>query len=188
MVGHTDTLRQYVYGPGKMQPDDALERYKERRVRDAQAPVGATDFDDLDASDSDAEESDDDILGAGATYDAADMRQQQDIADDAIDDMQDLSEQESSTDRADDQPWSPGTMAAMPMFSELYTGANRRLFDARDNMRLMERANAMIPDAAGAMLALADPVATEAANALMNLSGTGHCTDTILVGAGLTVY
>ena len=78
-------------------------------------------------------------------------------------------------------------MGAMPMFRELYTGANRRLFDARDNMRLMERANAMIPDAAGAMLALADPVATDAANALMNLSGTGHCTDTILVGAGLTV-
>jgi hypothetical protein len=50
-----------------MQPDDALQRYKERRVRDAQAPVGSTDFDDLAASDSDAEESDDDILGAGAT-------------------------------------------------------------------------------------------------------------------------
>ena len=50
-----------------MQPDDAIKRYKERRVRDAQAPVGATDFDELDASDSDAEESDDDILGAGAT-------------------------------------------------------------------------------------------------------------------------
>ena len=37
-----------------MQPDDAIERYKERQVRDAQAPVGATDFDELDASDSDA--------------------------------------------------------------------------------------------------------------------------------------
>ena len=43
-----------------MQPDDAIERYKERRVRDAQAPVGATDFDDLAASDSDAEDSDND--------------------------------------------------------------------------------------------------------------------------------
>ena len=184
----TDTLRQYVYGPGNMQPDDALQRYKERRVRDAQAPVGSTDFDDLAASDSDAEESDDDILGAGATYDAADMRQQQDIAADAIDDMQDLSEQESSTDRADDQPWSPGTMAAMPMFSELYTGANRRLVDARDNIRLMERANAMVTDAAGTMLALADPVAADAANSLVNLNGAGHCSDTILAGAGLTVY
>eukprot|EP01046_Picozoa_sp_COSAG06_P020645 COSAG06_NODE_1519_length_9208_cov_3.443957_8_plen_184_part_00 len=134
-----DTLRQYVYGPGNMQPDDALRRYKERRVRDAQAPVGSTDFDDLDASDSDAEESDDDLGGAGATYDAADMRPQHDIADDAIDDIsqvQGLSEQESSTDRADDQPWSPWPMAAMPMFSELYTGANRRLVDARDNIRL----------------------------------------------------
>eukprot|EP01044_Picomonas_judraskeda_P004374 COSAG03_NODE_384_length_8325_cov_50.332726_5_plen_223_part_00 len=50
----------------------------------------------ISTSDSDAEESDDDILGAGATYDAADMRQQQDIAADAIDDMQDLNEQESS--------------------------------------------------------------------------------------------
>ena len=40
-----NALRQYVYGPGRMQPDDAIERYKERRVRDAQAPVGATDFD-----------------------------------------------------------------------------------------------------------------------------------------------
>ena len=29
-------LRTYVYGPGKMQPDDAIERYKERRARDAQ--------------------------------------------------------------------------------------------------------------------------------------------------------
>ena len=36
-----------------MQPDAAIEKYKERRVRDAQAPVGATDFDELDASDSD---------------------------------------------------------------------------------------------------------------------------------------
>ena len=63
----TNALRQYVYGPGNMQPDDALQRYKERRVRDAQAPVGSTEFDDLAASDSDAEESDDDILGAGAT-------------------------------------------------------------------------------------------------------------------------
>jgi hypothetical protein len=40
-----------VYGPGKMQPDDAIEKYKERRVRDAQAPIGSTDFDELDASD-----------------------------------------------------------------------------------------------------------------------------------------
>eukprot|EP01043_Picozoa_sp_COSAG02_P034735 COSAG02_NODE_2446_length_8839_cov_6.263501_1_plen_203_part_00 len=59
-----DALRNYVYGPGKMQPDDAIKRYKERRARDAQAPIGATDFDELDASDSDAEESDDDILGS----------------------------------------------------------------------------------------------------------------------------
>ena len=53
-----NALRQYVYGPGRMQPDEAIERYKERRVRDAQAPIGATDFDDLAASDSDAEDSD----------------------------------------------------------------------------------------------------------------------------------
>ena len=38
----TNALRNYVYGPGKMQPDAAIEKYKERRVRDAQAPVGAT--------------------------------------------------------------------------------------------------------------------------------------------------
>ena len=30
-----NALRQYVYGPGRMQPDDAIEWYKERRVRDA---------------------------------------------------------------------------------------------------------------------------------------------------------
>ena len=53
----TNALRQYVYGPGKMQPDAAIERYKERRVRDAQAPVGSTDSDELDASDSDADPS-----------------------------------------------------------------------------------------------------------------------------------
>ena len=40
----------------QMQPDDALAKYTERRVRDAQAPVGSTDFDELDASDSDGEE------------------------------------------------------------------------------------------------------------------------------------
>ena len=68
------------------------------------------------------------------------------------------------------------------------TSANRRLFDARDNVRLMERANAMVTDAAGTMLALADPVAADAANALVNLNGAGHCSDTILAGAGLTVY
>ena len=156
-------------------------------MRDAQAPVGATDFDELDASDSDAEDSDD-IRGFGATYSDVDMQRQRDIADDAVDDLQDLNEQESSTDRADDQPWSPGTMAAMPMFRELYTSANRRLFDARDNVRLMERANAMVTDAADTMLALADPVAADAANALVNLNGAGHCSDTILAGAGLTVY
>ena len=55
-----NALRQYVYGPGRMQPDEAIERYKERRVRDAQAPIGSTDFDELDASDSDADESDGD--------------------------------------------------------------------------------------------------------------------------------
>ena len=48
----------------------------------------ATDFDELDASDSDAEESDDDILGAGATYDPADMQRQQDNVDEAVDDLQ----------------------------------------------------------------------------------------------------
>jgi uncharacterized protein YecE (DUF72 family) len=51
-----NALRQYVYGPGRMQPDDAIERYKDRRVRDAQAPIGSTEFDELDASDSDAED------------------------------------------------------------------------------------------------------------------------------------
>jgi hypothetical protein len=173
-----------------MQPDDAIERYKERRVRDAQAPIGATDFDELDASDSDAEDSDDDILGAGtgATYDPADMQEQQDNVDEAVDDLQDLNEQESGTDRADDEPWSPGTMDAMPMMSDIYTGANRRLFDARNELQRMQQANAMIPDAIGGMLALADPAAADAAAALMNLRGTGHCSDTILAGAGLTVY
>ena len=51
-----NALRNYVYGPGGMQPDAAIEKYKERRVRDAQAPVGSTDFDDLDATDSDADD------------------------------------------------------------------------------------------------------------------------------------
>ena len=55
-------------------------------------------------------------------------------------------------------------------------------------MRGMQQANAMIPDAVGSMLALADPAAADAAAVLMNLSGTGHCSDTILAGAGLTVY
>ena len=35
----TNALRNYLYGPGKMQPDDAIERYKEWRVRDAQGPL-----------------------------------------------------------------------------------------------------------------------------------------------------
>ena len=56
------------------------------------------------------------------------------------------------------------------------------------NFRTLQQSNAMIPDAVGSMLALADPAAADAAAALMNLSGTGHCSDTILAGAGLTVY
>ena len=60
--------------------------------------------------------------------------------------------------------------------------------DARNALQRMQQANAMIPDAVGSMLALADPAAADAAAALMNLSGTGHCSDTILAGAGLTVY
>ena len=70
----TNALRQYVYGPGNMQPDEALQRYKERRVRDAQAPVGSTDFDDLAASDSDAEESDDDSGLNGGAHDVERQR------------------------------------------------------------------------------------------------------------------
>eukprot|EP01043_Picozoa_sp_COSAG02_P000989 COSAG02_NODE_20_length_53673_cov_86.864841_24_plen_232_part_00 len=58
--GANKALRHCVYGPGKNPPDTAIEMCKERRIRDAQAPVGSTDFDKLDASDSDAEESDDD--------------------------------------------------------------------------------------------------------------------------------
>ena len=48
--------------------DAVIEKYKERRVRDAQAPVGSTDFDDLDATDSDAEESDDDVISLQPRY------------------------------------------------------------------------------------------------------------------------
>eukprot|EP01043_Picozoa_sp_COSAG02_P065104 COSAG02_NODE_9721_length_2132_cov_15.980726_1_plen_53_part_00 len=37
-----------VNGPGKNPPDTAIEMCKERRVRDAQAPIGSnTDFDEL---------------------------------------------------------------------------------------------------------------------------------------------
>ena len=63
-----NALRNYVYGPGRMHPDAAIEKYKERRVRDAQAPVGSTDFDDLAATDSDAEESDDDVISLQPRY------------------------------------------------------------------------------------------------------------------------
>eukprot|EP01043_Picozoa_sp_COSAG02_P020060 COSAG02_NODE_981_length_15488_cov_27.585093_7_plen_100_part_00 len=38
----TNILRQYVYGPGRMQPDEAIERYKDRRVRDARSRVAGT--------------------------------------------------------------------------------------------------------------------------------------------------
>ena len=79
-------------------------------------------------------------------------------------------------------------MNAMPTFNEVYSGARRRLVDARDNIRHMEAANAMVTDAAGTMLALADPTAADAANALMDLSGMGHCSDMVLAGTGLTVY
>lgn len=92
------------------------------------------------------------------------MQRQQDNVDEAVDDLQDLNEQESGTDRADDEPWSPGTMDAMPMMSDIYTGANRRLVDARNELQRMQQANAMIPDAVGGMLALADPAAADAAD------------------------
>eukprot|EP01043_Picozoa_sp_COSAG02_P002190 COSAG02_NODE_50_length_44860_cov_203.992739_6_plen_143_part_00 len=87
--------------------------------------------------------------------------------DEAVDDLHDLNEQESGTDRADDEPWSPGTMDAIPMTSDIYTGANRRLVDARDELQRMQQANAMIPDVVGGMLALADPAAADAVAAVM---------------------
>ena len=55
------------------------------------------------------------------------MQQQQDIAEDAADNLQDLGEQEVATDRPGDQPWGSAYMNAMPTFNEVYSGARRRL-------------------------------------------------------------
>ena len=60
------------------------------------------------------------------------MQQQQDIAEDAADDLQDLGEQEVATDRPGDQPWGSAYMNAMPTFNEVYSGARRRLSTTQD--------------------------------------------------------
>ena len=111
-----------------MQPDKALETYKQRRVRDAQAPVGSTDFDELDASDSDAEESDGD-------------------------------------DAATTQP----RRRRGPMSQ----------FFSSDTLPA-HRTTAPTPDP--------PPFGSRVDDYFDNLGGSGHCADTILVGAGLTVY
>eukprot|EP01043_Picozoa_sp_COSAG02_P071599 COSAG02_NODE_13149_length_1438_cov_1.346527_2_plen_65_part_00 len=49
----------------------------------------------------------DGFSGGAATYTDGKTQRQQDIIDDANDDIQDLNEQESGANRVDDQPWSP---------------------------------------------------------------------------------
>jgi len=46
-------IRQYMTGPRKLNSLEALAAYKERKRRDAQAPVGATEFDDSGDEDQD---------------------------------------------------------------------------------------------------------------------------------------
>ena len=41
-----NTMRLYITGPAQLPAGEALARYKERRVRDARAPVGGTEYDD----------------------------------------------------------------------------------------------------------------------------------------------
>ena len=97
--------------------------------------------------------------GGAATYTDAEMQRQQDIIDDANDDLQDLNEQETGTNRADDQPWSPAYMNAMPGFSDTYSSASRRRDEATAKLQRMREANAMVPDATAAMIALANTTA-----------------------------
>ena len=48
-----NTIRLYMTGPAQLDAAEALERFMERRGRDAQAPVGATEFDDSGDEDQD---------------------------------------------------------------------------------------------------------------------------------------
>eukprot|EP01046_Picozoa_sp_COSAG06_P090838 COSAG06_NODE_37147_length_438_cov_2.486726_1_plen_123_part_00 len=73
-----NTIRLYMVGPAQLSADAALARFKQRRVRDAQAPVGDTAFDDSGEEDQDLGEftggshytdalADDALAGTGLT-------------------------------------------------------------------------------------------------------------------------
>jgi hypothetical protein len=73
-----NTIRLYMAGPAELSADAALARFKDRRVRDARAPVGDTAFDDSGEEDQDLGEfdggsyytdalADDALAGAGLT-------------------------------------------------------------------------------------------------------------------------
>jgi hypothetical protein len=73
-----NTIRLYMVGPAELSADAALARFQDRRVRDAQAPVGDTAFDDSGEEDQDLGEftggshytdalADDALAGTGLT-------------------------------------------------------------------------------------------------------------------------
>ena len=57
-------------------------------------------------------------------------------------------------------------MNAMPGFSDMYASANRRRDEATAELQRMREANAMVPDAAAAMIALANTTAPGATAAV----------------------
>ena len=73
---------------------------------------------------------------------------------------------ETATNRADDQPWDPAYMNTMPGFNDIYASANRRRDEATAELQRMREANAMVPDAAAAMIALANTTAPGATAAV----------------------
>ena len=121
---------------GGLEPFQAIAKYKERRETDAQAPVGATEFDDSGEEDQDIGEFD-----GGALYSQQQLNEQRRRMGEAGETLREINELERGWDGVrGDAPWSPA-MFRTAGADGLYASANQQMYNAQSELRRMERAN-----------------------------------------------